>query len=360
MKTLLKYLFLCLAVCGLGACGDGSDEPAIGGELVLSVDRNDITSGDEKAQFTVMLGEQDVTAECSIQSEETGVALENGVFIPDLSGSYTFFAEYKRKISNKETIKVKLPFERVFLKNVLFQQITSTTCPNCPANHEYVALLKELEPERMMMLGYHGSYQGPDPFMLSITQDLIPVLGTQGYGPVKIDYEMIINPNVTPEMIGEYFALKGMCGIALTTSLDGQKLTVNVKIKSRKYISSSCVLGVVVTENGLVAQQSVGSKEEPDYVHNDVVRAVLATETLLGDKIGVGSITPGKEFTKSYSYNVPTHYKKDKVEVIAYLIDTDNKRSLNCQAVKLGQSVDYQEVNYVEGGDNNPFKDVEI
>lgn len=352
MNVILMYLFVFVMIFGFSNCSsgdsDGDDDRLKG--LILSVDRDTIYKG-EQATFTVTLDGKDVTSSSVITNETTGKT-ETSVFLAgDNKGTYTFIAKYNDASSNKVNVEV-LDFELSFQKNVLLQQITSTTCPLCPNNRKVMDMLQEMKPGVFFPMCFHGAYMGGnDPFVFPRLAEMQVELGIDGYAPVKMDYIYMLDGEESFDLIVERMILRGEFGFAIHSSVNANSTTatIDVKIKSMIDPTFDCKLAVAIVEDGLKFSQMDGYETIPDYIHNDVVRSYLTD--LYGDKIAQGAIGKNKEFTKQFSYSIPANYKKENLMVIAYLLNAKQKVVMNCQGVKLGNNIDYQYVQYDPNAD---------
>lgn len=107
MKTLKKLSYALLSVAFLlTACNPPEPSPGTT-DLKLTVGKTTIMSdGRDKAEFTVMEGETNVTAEAVIKNVTTGEVLDKTYFISSTQGEYKFVATYGDKTSNEVVVNV--------------------------------------------------------------------------------------------------------------------------------------------------------------------------------------------------------------------------------------------------------------
>lgn len=355
MKPVFNIFLILMLAMGFQACSDDNDgnddNGGDGSGLVLSVDRDTISINPlDQATFKVMYNGKDVTLASVITNEQDGIPLKGGIFSSKSAKEYSFFAEYSGRTSNKVKVQVVVD-ERLFQKNVLMQQVTSTTCIYCPDNHRILEILQELRPTMLFPICYHGSLSGPDPFEFPQIDVMFRELPVDGYGAIVFDYKYKLAGEL--EDLRNCMKARGDVGIALSTSLDAEQktATIDVKIKSMIDVDYDSQLAVAIVENGLVGRQiqSNGTWIN-DYVHNEVVRVYLTD--LLGDRVAAGEITRAGELKKQFSYTIAADYNVKNLQVVVYLLR--NKQVVNCQSVKLGSNVDYQYVSYNPNDDPLP------
>lgn len=100
-------------------------------------------------------------------------------------------------------------------------------------------------------------------------------------------------------------------------------------------------LAVYVLEDGIVYPQADGSITRDDYVHNHVVRKLIAASGLVeGDDLG--EIASGKEATKTYQVNIDKAWNIENLSFYALALDAENRvNNLSVCAAKNGKT-DYE------------------
>lgn len=334
-------VFLGLAV----ACGgsDGNDDPQpVGpgeeGTLVLKADRDTVdNSGYEPVNFTVWLGDKDVTAASSVVNQVTHEEVKSNTFLPTekvAKGAYTFKATYKSKES--AAVKVTVINGESYAKHLFMMYFTSVYCVYCPTWTKAIAEeVMPMSPGRVDVMALHGDLRGaPDPFTSQYTYTMMMNFNLNGYPSVMIDAKTKWNAEV--DQLKASMEEIGLAGIAMKSSVDANRqLTAEVRVKARKDFEQPCTVVVVLVEDGLSAQMDT---------FNWVVRNFLTD--IYGDKesTGTGSIGRNKEWSRTFKFTLPDTYKTENMKVLAYVLDADGK-ALNSRQVKLGEQVDYEIVN---------------
>lgn len=336
-------VFLGLAV----ACGgsDGNDDPqpegpGEEGTLVLKADRDTVdNSGYEPVNFTVWLGDKDVTAASSVVNQVTHEEVKSKTFLPTekvAKGAYTFKATYKSKES--AAVKVTVINGVSYAKHLFLMYFTSVYCPKCPLYTKAIAEeVIPMSPGRVDVMALHGnSTSWPDPFLLEHTYTLLTHFSLPGYPSLIIDHQATWNILRDEEQFKESLGEIGLAGIAIKSSVDANReLTAEVRVKSRRDFEQPCTVAVVLMEDGLTANM-----ETFDWV----VREYLTD--IYGDKesTGTGSIGRNKEWSKTFHFTLPDEYKTENMKLLAYVVTAEGE-ALNSRQVKLGEQVDFEIVN---------------
>lgn len=326
------------------ACGgsDGDDPQPEPKGLVLKADKNTVNnSGDDRVVFTVLYDGKDVTGSSSIVEQNTHTAVKDGVFSAgpnDKAGTYVFVATYQKYTSEAVNVEVRAD---AFVKHVLMMQFTSNTCIYCPGMTEILENdVVKLAPGRICLMSFHRTMNQPeDPYDVAEYVD-----------PMKRHFQFNTYPTVILEhtskwekdnaSVQKYLNTAADAGIAVTTSLSGQKLTATVKVKGAKDFSTDCVVAVALLENGLKYMQSTTTSPVM-ATHNQVVRRYLTD--LFGDaqSTGSGKIAADTEWSRTFNTEIPAEWVIGNMDLIVYVLDGDGK-AMNCCKVKLGESVDYK------------------
>lgn len=314
------------------ACGGGDDGKK---ELVLNVDRNDIqANGKDEAVFTVMYDGTDVTAQSSITVNADASGLERNVFKTAKKGNYLFQAQYEGEQSN--SVEITAGDEMFFQKNLLLQMYTSTDCGYCPATKALLVSIEKAFPKEVFVVCYHGKMYAENPFAtpesVAALEVLWDELGNRGaFAPAYYDYIARLYSAEMRDVVKERLTVKGEQGIALTTSVDGNKAEITAKIKTLVPMDGEYRLVVLLMENNCFAESTR---------YDNVFRYCLTD--LRGDV--VENITEKKEIVNTYTKTIPATVKKDDLVVVAYLLrhTSGAKEAVNSQGVKLGESLDYQ------------------
>lgn len=350
MKTFVKIFLLLVACSGFASCGDETDSmgPYTESDVVFSVNSDSIqASGKDEAVFKVTCKGIDVTAQAKIMEKSTMTIISNKIFTSKKPGTYTFVASYGT-VNNKE-VTVRVVAEKLYLKNLLMMDFTSTECPGCPGMTAFLANLLQQEPERLNLVAVHLPLVNVDSMaILEIGGPLRELVGIKEFPTVCVDLSetFIGAAGWSLATFQPFLDGRGDVGIALAATVANEKVTLDIKVRPSKAYKESSTLSVAILEDGMVYSQL--DQLAPggivlDYVHNYVVRKYETN--VYGDPIPAGELVYGKTYQKTITFNLPKD-KEGKVSVVVYVSNSDNK-VVNSRRVRIPGSNDFQPVEYV-------------
>lgn len=344
MKRNVLYLLSIALIVVLNACGGSdSDEPEPSEKgLVFSVDRDTIyKSGDDKAIFTVKYDGVDVTAKSRIFERTSEKFLDGNQFGTTRLGEFVFTAEYNGEVSSE--IKISSVEEEYYQANLLLYHFTSTSCTNCPRMVYNINAAKEKAPGRLIKISLHGWLEEDDPMQLKpYTEPLAMKYNCYLTYPIAIlNGVRRWNEAAGFEDMKSFLPDKAYIGVAITTRIEGDKAYIDMKVRTMKSYDKPCRVAVVLVENNLRYKQLNEGVWDQNYIHDDVVRRYLTD--VLGDQLEEGELKVAKLFTRSYTYDISPLLVCDNVDVVAYIMKEDGT-VLNSTRVKLGNSIDFQEI----------------
>ena len=340
----IEGLMVCLwCAFVLGGCGGSDDnsgpEGPQSGELQLSVDHNVcLNDGQDRVTFKVLDGTTDVTGQCTIVEKNSGKEIGGKTFSSTSDGEYRFVAKYGTNESNE--VKVTVSGEVTFVKNVVIVQSTSVWCGWCP---QMDTLIREdvmaAYPGRVSAIAIHTSAMGTDKMAIKKYDDAWRnYFYITTFPTLVLDHFQMFLLDSDHRFIMNLFHDSAPVGLALSTSLEDRKLTVNVTIRASVDQTSNCRLLVALTEDGIIDHQE-GISKDPVVPHDWVLRNCLTD--IFGDRLGAGVIRKNNEYGISFTTELEAGWDLQKMHAVVYLIDGDTKKALNSREVKLGESVGY-------------------
>ena len=379
MLKKLTYIFAVLlsAACSGTIDPEAQDPGASGGNLIEEVpegvlrifaDKTEISAdGNDVVTFTVMFGKEDVSSEQTLvlireYCGEQKRSKASNKFSTVTAGTYKFTAEYyyggKFYTDNSVTIEAKPYFsgeEKEYAQRVLAVYFTSTGCTSCPSATKGLMAVQDANPGSVSVVAFH-SHMGAmeDPMTIPETTSFNAVLG--GFdGLPRLFWNMrqgtdLVGPSFTESYAEEIASYTPQCGVSVATGLsisdheekqENADAVYEIKIGITSNLPSIYRYLVFIVEDGIVAEQT-GVK---DYVHNNVVRAVLTSEK--GDKLNDNlPLTVGVESRATKAFTLSPDWKKENIRVVvAASTSTDGGYTFvvnNVAECKLGESVDYK------------------
>lgn len=365
MFKMITYIFAALALAACSGTIDPESQKPDGpagnpmeevpeGVLRIFADKTEVTAdGNDMVTFTVMFGKEDVSSAQTLvlireyDGEEKRSKASNK-FSTVTAGTYKFTAEYyyggKYYTDNSVTIEAK-PFfsgeEKAYQQRVLGVYFTSTGCTSCPSATKGLKDLQAANPGLISVVAFHSPMGViSDPMTIPETSLFNAVLG--GFdGLPRLFWNMrqgthLIGPSFTESYEEEIASYTPQCGVAI----DATAVT-EIRIGVTSNIPSTYRYLVFIVEDGIVAEQT----GVQDYVHNNVVRAVLTSEK--GDKLNDNlPLTVGVESKATKSLTLSPEWKQENIRVVvAASTSTDGGYTFvvnNVAECRLGESVDYQ------------------
>lgn len=227
---------------------------------------------------------------------------------------------------------------RDFYHRSLAMRFTADWCGYCPMMASAIDGAQEVMPEKIEAVSMHASGG------LSYSQASVLANRFQigGYPTLIMDSRADV-PNYSPvsytsglieEVLKETEAsYPTKTGISFESSLNGQQITVNLKLYVKE--ADEYKVTVLVLEDEIIGYQN---GEGNSYEHNDVVR--LALSDISGDEVSVTE--DNTVWTGSFSGTVPSGCNPDNLRVLVYV-----EKPYGNQAVVFG--VTNVEYNYYEG-----------
>jgi hypothetical protein len=212
----------------------------------------------------------------------------------------------------------------------LLIDFTATWCCPCGGSLPIFKDIQRKYPYKVVPLGLHAQNDSFfSPQMFYYWSGLYNVTGIPTY--VGDNQEVIWGyPNMQLDTSHFYRIIKETisqnvpdCGIGISKSIAGNKMTVKTKTAFFKNVSGKFNLAIYITEDGLYFDQQCSEED----IHDHVFRASLTDPQGKGMTIATGSVEKGKTFDNSFVYDIPAAYVKNNLHIIAvvYEFGTDGK-----------------------------------
>lgn len=346
LDNIVRYLFVAaFTVAALVSCSGTQDDMVVPeGVLRIFVEGETTVSanGEDKVIFRVMYGSQDVSTSTEMNiirnfnGDESSLSYGVNEFSTTAPGTYVFTARYfdgKAVYTDNEVTVTALPAGDIqtseWVRKVLGIQFTSTTCIGCP---DLTSALKSIMAERPGVLcpvAFHCDYEGPDPMKIDASRQFVSeFLGTSVILPALFFnmHQPTTQMTNVKAVIDAELALElksvSTCGVSLSSSFDAVSRKVSLTVSAKSNVDQVCRLVVFLVEDGIVATQL----DDPYYVHNNVVRAVLSSSisSIYGDYLNNRlPLYPGTEYGKTYEYVLPDEWNAANMRVVASVLVPD-------------------------------------
>jgi hypothetical protein len=241
------------------------------------------------------------------------------------------------KVQAKDTFYMA-PVENAQLKNVLIEEFTGVKCPNCPDGHNIVATIQNVNPSRVIAIGYYPFGQAQTEPLKDLTKadfriadatELSTLLGGIQFLPIAaVDRKMFGGAILTARTL---WSSNVQARLAVATPINMQ-LSVNYDDASReaiikttlKYTSALSTkhnISLAIYENNLVDAQEYPTYIDSSYTFKHVLRDVI---TPVGGASVLDSLTTkaaGLVFEKTILYTLPAKWNPSNCKIVAFVHD---------------------------------------
>ena len=251
-------------------------------------------------------------------------------------GEFNIYAKYQNIKSQTQQLIVNLP-PIEYKKYVLVEDYTGTWCGYCTRVSFAIEELKKQTNDAVVIAIHQG-----DPMQFGQVSSLMNSFGVTGFPTAFIDRSSRWS-SPEPAYISQVLSKlnkKASAALAMESSIDGQELTIKVKLQIG-YNYKSLKLGLYILEDELIYDQKNWTsyyQGDPlvNYEHNDVLRASLTG--LLGNQIPSENLGHDKLYEREFKYTVPSQYDKDNLKMVAFVTEGANKEAINVRVSKIGES----------------------
>lgn len=262
-----------------------------------------------------------------------GNALPSKTFVTTTAGTIDVYATHVNSAGatlTSPTIQVVVNNVINFNKRVLIEDFTGTWCQFCPRVSYAIELVEAQTSDVTVVALHRGS---SDPYNFAGAATLETQIGLTGYPTARLNRNTEWNyPETASTSVNQAVNLttgvNPKLGLAMETTTAGGTSTVTVKVKFGKSFNNLKVV-VYALEDNLIYNQTnsttyySGANPIVGFQHNHVVRAVLSS-SILGENI-TGSTNLADEFSKTFTYTIPSGVNASNVHFAAIVIDSSNK-----------------------------------
>ena len=342
MKKLIYSLFALTMLFGMASC----EEKPVEGKPVLTVSTDlFVADGEEGVEFTVKVGDVDVTAESIIYVDNKPIT--GNFFTTTEAKIYKAFATYNGQLSNQLSVKaanpalyVELPEDTLadkfdgFHHKVLMTQATGTWCGYCPYMIRSIELFRENGSNAANTVVVATHYN--DEFSCKASEAAVSALHVPGFPSsfFNLNPEAIVennDPNINSEVInasaGMELKEKANVGIAATVATNNSKSVIAVRAAVKVGKTGAYRINAWLVEDKLPAYQSSNWYEFSNGMssvlidHDFVLRGASCVSPIQGELLGgKSSCEQGETIEYYYEFDAD---------------DADFVHATNCKVVVL-------------------------
>lgn len=258
-----------------------------------------------------------------------GTQITGDTFTPTAAGTLNVYATHTPSggsLLTASTIQVSAFTPINFNKRVLIEDFTGTWCQYCPRVAYAIDQVNAQTTDATIVAIHRGS----DPYNFSGASALESQIGLVGYPTAMLNRTTewtFPEPSNIAQAVNLTTGANPKIGVALTTTTTGNTSSVQVKVKFGTNFSN-LKLVVYALEDNLIYNQTNsttyygGGNPLVGFEHDHVVRAVL-TSSILGEAI-TGNTNYNDEFSKSFTYTIPSTVNASNVHFVAVVLDSSN------------------------------------
>jgi thiol-disulfide isomerase/thioredoxin len=243
-----------------------------------------------------------------------------------------------------------------FFRKVLVEDFTGHKCGNCPDAGEALKQLKALYGGKIVTMAVHaGFFAEPNSgglftydFRTSEGTELDQFFGNSNAGLPNglinrkfYDANPIVNFVDWASKVNEIINTPADAWITMDPTYNGDSRSLDVTVNSKilSSISDSLQLAVYITEDSIVRPQadySLPSPNQyiPEYVHRHAFRGSM--NGTWGTPLSVGnSFNAGQEFNTQYSFNLPSEWNANKIQLVAVLYKVSTREVVQAEEVHI-------------------------
>ncbi len=342
MRILFGKLLILFLLIG---CGGSDDEPSIQidntpvvSSLQIYISSEEIIVGQQVLFSVFDNNSMNRTADAKFYINDQEISGSSYTF-NDI-GTFDVHAKFQEIKSNTEQVIVnQVPIE--YKQYVLVEDYTGTWCGYCTRVSFAIEEVKKQTNDAVVIAIHQG-----DPMQFSYEATLRSEFGVTGFPTAFIDRKARWTPpepNSIDQVLGK-LSNKAYAALAMESSLDGDMLTIKVKLKMG-YNYRSLKLGLYIVEDKLVYDQRNWTsyyQGDPikNFEHNDVLRKSITG--LLGDQIPSDQLGHDKEFEKEFQYVIPSEFNKDNIRMIAFVTEGNKKETINVRSSKIAENQSFE------------------
>lgn len=273
-----------------------------------------------------------------------GEAITGFTYSSATEGNFEVYAEFDFE---GETYTSDLKEFSVFIpkRKVVIEDYTGTWCGYCPSVALALEEIQELTPYVSTVAIHETGRSLPDPMHFPQVDELKAAFDVGGLPQARINRDVKWRE---PYPANEVLSMAGTetnSSIAVNSTITGSNLTVDVKVIYENGSEVGDKIVVYLLESGIVHAQvnyynsvpghPLEGKGDPivDFVHNDALRNSLSN--IFGDNVPEKGAF--EEYTKNYTFSLPSEYVKEKLSLVVMLVKADNSAK-NSQNAKVGEN----------------------
>jgi Outer membrane protein Omp28. len=239
-------------------------------------------------------------------------------------------------------------------KNVVVEEFTGATCPNCPAARDVLQAVVDANPGRVFPIEMHinnflqsrpahgSKYDLRTEDGTNISANVystISVMPSAGVDRITIGTERLLNTGKWAATIASQLTKATPVNLTIESSYDEATKVAAIKVKASytTLVAAKQYMTIALIEDDIVDIQEYPDRYDDNYNFKHTLRDIITAvngDEFLADK---ASKEPGQVYERTILYNVSENYNPAKCKVVAYVHynDASSKEVLQSAEVDL-------------------------
>jgi hypothetical protein len=237
----------------------------------------------------------------------------------------------------------------VVMRNVLIEDFTGQRCNNCPRATDEIKVIKGLPgfEGRIVSIAIHtGFFAAPvappfdADFRTTEGEAMNSFFKPAGYptGMVnRIDFPSGHFKSYTswPEESAAFIDIEADLSIDISTSYNNTNREVSITVDSEvfKDMVGDYNIVALLAEDSIVSPQVTPTGNEPNYIHNYVLRK--SSNSIWGEGYISGSVAIGEELNYTTTVTVDNEWREDHCRIIVFVYETTTQEIIQVDEIEL-------------------------
>lgn len=237
-------------------------------------------------------------------------------------------------------------------KIVLIEDITGVRCINCPdAAKKAKDIVAQKTPDSVVVIALYPitlldnftrPYPGVPQLASELSKQIVETLGVpQGLPSGYVDRNIFtgksdrnISYSEWINNVNERLREKTPVNISLSNTITNRKIRVEMKLEYNSSVlnTNPNKYAIYLIEDNIVSTQYDKSGNNPNYVHNHVLRYAFGLP--LGNTLS-GPYIAGKTYIKQFEYDIPSEYVIAECHLVCVVLDGKTEEVINVREIDL-------------------------
>ena len=238
-----------------------------------------------------------------------------------------------------DTTYVVSPVPAAEARNVLIEEFTGVSCPNCPAAHLIIKGLKADNPPGrivaislyMQNMGFTDPRPGTDD---DFRTEIASIIGQEiyaggasslpigGIDRVKFNNTMLLDRGLWASNVNNRLQVASPVNLSVTSAHSDADSSVKVKFTATftESINKQVYYSIAIVQDSIVDAQETPTTDIEDYLHTDVLREFISANDATGVALEANGVyEPGRVIVRTVTGHLKSMWKPEHCKVIVFL-----------------------------------------